>query len=85
MYSKSSLNLSYTGISGSYEVKVLFVVEKDGRISDIKLKNTKDLSYSTLVNIKKMFEKMPKWSPGKYGSIPVRCQLVKPINIVFEG
>jgi hypothetical protein len=85
MYIKSSLNLSYTGISGSYEVKVLFVVEKDGRISDIKLKNTKGLPYSALVKIKKMFEKMPKWSPGKYGSIPVRCQLVKPINIVFEG
>jgi protein TonB len=84
-YIKSSLNLSSTGIYGSYEVKVLFVVEKDGSISDIKLKDTKGLPYSTLVNIQKMFEKMPKWSPGKFGSIPVRCQLVKPINIVFEG
>lgn len=85
LYIKSKLNLSNTGIYEDVTIDVSFVIEKDGKVSNIKILDSKGLSYSALLKLKKLFEKMPSWSPGKYGSIPVRCQLVKPINIVFGG
>lgn len=85
LYIKSKLNLRATGIYGKFKVDVSFVVEKDGSVSDVKLYNTKGLPYGVLKDIKGMFDTMPNWSPGRYGSKAVRTQLVKPINIVFEG
>lgn len=85
LYIKSKLNLFNSGITSDVKVNVSFVIEKDGQISNVKIDDSKGLSYSALVKLKKLFEKMPPWSPGKFGSIPVRTQLVKPINIVFGG
>ncbi len=47
---------------GRYTVTVLFIVDKDGTISDISIKN--DPGYGTAEEVIRVLKKSPKWSPG---------------------
>jgi protein TonB len=55
-----------------------FVVEKDGSISNIKAHNkcSSDLSYYI-----ELFERSPKWTPGKYKGQIVRSRYRLPLTI----
>ena len=62
-------------------VRVTFVVEKDGSLSDIKTEG----NYKDEAGIKeaiRVFESSPKWIPGKQNGNPVRVQFTVPV--VFE-
>lgn len=59
-------------------VYVSFVVEVDGTLSDIKLKN--GIGDGCEQEAKRVVEKMPLWKPGIKKGKPVRVQCTLPIN-----
>lgn len=60
-----------------------FVVEKDGRLSEIKV--VKDGGYPSAGEAaQKVIETMPKWNPGFQDIWPVRVRVVIPIKIKME-
>lgn len=65
------------GISGT--IKVSFVVEVSGKITDIKILN--DLGSGTGEEAKRVIAKSPNWSPGEQGGKPVRVTFQLPIII----
>jgi periplasmic protein TonB len=60
------------------KVRVSFVVEKDGSVSDIKI--IQSLSDSADKEAIRLVSQMPKWNPGMQGGRPVRVQYNLPIN-----
>ena len=64
------------GIEG--EVTVLFVVEKDGSISDIKTQNATDEAF--VKEVTRIVSSMPKWKPAKVNGEVVRSRMHFPIT-----
>lgn len=62
------------------KVVVQFIVEKDGRITNVTTSNhvTPDLDKEAM----KVIENSPKWTPGVQYGFPVRAQYTVPINFV---
>ncbi len=61
------------------KVYAIFVIEKDGSLSDIKILRGLDLEKAkTLVGILK---DCPKWRPGQLGGKPVRVMYSVPLEI----
>ena len=58
---------------------VSFIIETDGRLSDIKV--LKDLGYGTSEEAIRVLQSSPKWIPGKQNGKPVRVAYSLPINI----
>jgi TonB family protein len=67
------------GIEG--EVTVLFVVEKDGSISDIKAQHSTDEAF--VKEVTRVVSSMPKWKPAKVNGEVVRSRMHFPINFGF--
>ncbi len=65
------------GVSG--RLILSFVVEKDGRLTDIKI--LKDMGYGTGEAGARMLRKSPEWNPGRQRGIPVRVQYTLPISL----
>lgn len=65
-------------------VFLLFVVEKDGSISDVKV--MKGLAICTSCNeaAKEIIANMPKWEPARSNGKPVRVRMQLPIKFDFE-
>jgi len=68
-----------TGIQGT--VLVLFVVEKDGRITHIQVART--VGGGCDEEAVRVIENMPVWNPGKQRGVPVRVQMVIPVKFVL--
>lgn len=60
-------------------LKVTFVIETNGTISDIKIIN--DLGSGTATEIKRVLSLCPKWTPGDQEGKTVRVIYTLPINI----
>lgn len=60
-------------------VKVLFIIEVDGSITNIKV--VKDLGQGTDVETKRVISMFPKWSSGEIGGKKVRVLYELPIKI----
>lgn len=77
-----SKNLKYPtkcqeqGVQG--QVVVGFVVEKDGKITDVKIVRSHDEDMSK--EAMRVVKEMPKWKPGKQGNKPVRSRFNLPIR-----
>jgi len=67
-------------ISG--KLYVTFVVEKDGSLTDLSLKN--DLGYGTKEEALRVLNDCPKWSPGKQHGMPVRVKYNIDINLAAQ-
>ncbi|WP_395057400.1 energy transducer TonB [Flavobacterium sp.] len=65
------------GLAGT--IKVSFVVEVSGKITEIKILN--DLGSGTGEEAKRVVSKSPNWSPGEQGGKPVRVAFQLPIII----
>lgn len=65
-------------------VDVNFIVEKDGKLSDIKF--TKDEGYGTGKEAIRVLTKCPKWIPGIHNQAPVRVRynLTIPIDVYHD-
>ena len=67
------------GITGRTFVQ--FVVEKDGSLSDVKIKDGTSLSKSIdAVSVKAVKGSGIKWKPGKQGGRPVRQIYIVPLK-----
>ena len=64
------------GITG--RVIVRFVVEKDGKISNVKVEKSVDPSLDA--EAKRVVQTMPKWKPGKRDGQPVRVKYALPVT-----
>ncbi|RXR21382.1 hypothetical protein EQG63_05420 [Flavobacterium amnicola] len=60
-------------------LKVTFVIETDGTISDVKI--LKDIGYGSVAEIKRVLSLCPKWTPGIQNDKPVRVIYTLPVNI----
>lgn len=65
------------GLNG--KVYVIFVIEKDGSITDIKV--IRDIGYGTGKEAIRVLELSPKWAPGEQNGRKVRCSFSLPISI----
>ena len=79
-YLKYPQNAVQNGIQGT--VMVQFVIEKDGKVTDVKVVKgvDEDLDAEAL----KVVKASPKWKPGKYGGSKVRASVTLPIEFRLE-
>lgn len=68
------------GVSGN--VFVQFVVEKDGKITDVK--SIKGIGSGCDEEAIRVLEASPAWNPGKQRGMPVRVMMVLPIRFVLK-
>ena len=68
------------GIQGNVVVK--FVVEKDGRLSNIQVLQSPDKTLSEAAI--QVLQESPKWEPGKKSNKPVRITYTLPISFKFN-
>lgn len=74
IYPKSAIDAGVKGI-----IQVAFIVEKDGSVSNIKIKE--DIGHSTGEAAVKLLEKLAKWSPGIDRGKRVRTAFLLPIRL----
>lgn len=76
-------NAAINGIKeGVYVVKVQFIVEQDGSISEIKVLN--DPGYDLAKGSENVMRASPKWSPAEKNGKKVRCYHTQPITFVIQ-
>ena len=68
---------SMDGLKG--KVYLTFVIEKDGRLTDIKV--LRDIGYGTGAEAIRVLSKCPNWIPGEQNGKKVRCSYNLPILI----
>ena len=68
------------GISG--RVVLTFVIEKDGRLTNIQVLQTPDRSLSE--EAVRVLQQSPKWSPGKQRNQPVRVKYTLPVDFRIQ-
>lgn len=68
------------GISG--RVNVTFVIERDGRITDVRV--LRGVESSIDKEAVRVVSSMPKWNPGKQRGKPVRVRFNLPINFTLK-
>ena len=67
-----------TTASGELLVRLVFVVEKDGSLSNVDIIND---THNLVDQAKKTLLRMPKWKPAKQKGVVVRSRFNFPINI----
>jgi protein TonB len=60
------------------KIIVQFVVEKDGSITDIVVR---DIGFGTKDEAMRVFSKMPNWMPGEQNGKKIRCMYTIPITL----
>lgn len=86
LYKYLSENIKYpriaveAGIQGT--VYIVFVVEKDGRLTDIRIFRSPDQSLSD--ETLRVVSGMPGWNPGKQGGLPVRVSFLLPVKFRLQ-
>jgi len=70
-----------SGIQGT--VYVTFVVEKDGRVTDVRI--LRGIGGGCDEEAVRVVQNMPKWIPGKQRQKPVRVQFNMPIKFTLQG
>jgi protein TonB len=70
-----------SGIQGT--VYVTFVVERDGRVTDVKV--LRGIGGGCDEEAIRVIKAMPKWNPGKQRGKPVRVQFNMPIKFTLQG
>jgi TonB family protein len=79
-YLKYPQNAVRNGVQGT--VTVQFVIEKDGKISDVKV--VKGVDEELDAEALKVVSASPKWKAGKVGGAKVRSSLTLPIDFRLE-
>lgn len=70
-----------SGIQGT--VYVTFVVEKDGRVTDVRI--LRGIGGGCDEEAIRVINAMPRWNPGKQRGKPVRVQFNMPIKFTLQG
>ena len=74
-FANSNFKMPEEDISG--KIFIMFIVEKDGSLSDIKV--LRDLGYGTGKETIRLLKMSPKWIPGKQNGKPVRVLYSLPL------
>jgi TonB family protein len=74
--------LKKSGISGI--VYVRFAVEKDGSIAEISVVKEVQGAPEFTQEAIRVFQMMPRWTPGNLNGRPVRVQLTQPVKFVLQ-
>lgn len=86
LYNFISKNIQYPDSAMKYEkertVRVLFIVEKDGSLSNVVVK--RPVSYGFDEEAIRLIKAMPKWKPGRNNGKPVRVFYQIPVRFVLE-
>ena len=69
------------GIQG--KVIIQFVVEKDGRLTNVQVLSTPDRSLSE--EAVRVLQLSPRWSPGKQRNQPVRIKYTLPVDFRIQN
>ena len=86
MMSWLSSNINYPpaaaeeGVSG--KVTVSFIVEKDGKVSNVKVARGKHPALDA--EAVRVVKKMPKWTPGRNNGAPVRVTYMLPVTFRLQ-
>lgn len=72
--------LSIAKLKGSYELKIDFIIEKDGKLTSFQL-HDQDMEYFKNRMIKAIKSASKKWSPGTINGIPVRTKFTYNLTI----
>lgn len=70
----------HAGTSGM--IQVVFVVEKDGSVSGVKV--LRGLTPTANASAEKVVKSLPKWKPAKMGGLPVKMRYMVPIFLSGE-
>jgi protein TonB len=68
---------------GTYTVNVRFLVEKNGRITDVKALN--DPGYNLALGAERTIRTGPKWKAGQIGGRKVRSYHTQPIIFMISS
>lgn len=71
------------GIEGT--VYVTFIVERDGSISNVRVKNRNQNSRALEEEAVRVIEMMPAWKAGTLNGKPVAIEMTQPVNFVLKG
>jgi protein TonB len=64
-------------------INLTFVIEKDGRLSGIRVLHDA-LGFGTAEEAIRLMKTSPKWSPGVRNGLPVRVMFSQPINLALN-
>ncbi len=65
-------------------VYISFVVEKDGRITNVDIAKDIPLAPGLTTESMRVIAAMPKWEPGKNNGKPVRVKMIQPVRFVLQ-
>lgn len=75
------LGLRYKSFSGT--IDVIFTVEKDGKISNLKVKGK--VGYGFDDDAFRIMKESPNWIPGTVHGVPVRALVIQPFSITTKA
>ncbi len=78
---KYPLKAAERGIQGTAFIK--FVVEKDGRITNVKVQKSTQSEYLDKEAVR-FIKSMPKWNPGIHEGKPVRTNFMLPLRFLLK-
>jgi hypothetical protein len=67
---------------GIYIVRVSFIVQADGRITDIYVPS--DPGYGTGTEVKRVLQNSAPWQPAMYNNRPVKMAFIQPVYFILE-
>lgn len=79
-----SMDLSKFTFSGTFRIEVTFIVERDGRISNIKLEQSSGLKAFDDMVINEISRIKNKWKPANIHGIPVQSHFRLPLAFTME-
>ena len=79
-----SIDLSRFTFTGTFRLTVTFIVETDGKISNVKLAESSGLKAFDDMVVKSISQIRNKWTPGNIHGIPVRYRFKLPLAFTMD-
>ena len=79
-----SIDLSRFTFNGTFRLEVTFIVEPDGKMSDVQLAQSTGLKAFDDMVIKSISQIRNKWTPGNIHGIPVRYRFRLPLAFTMD-
>ena len=79
-----SIDLSRFTFTGTFRLEVTFIVETDGKMSDVQLAQSTGLKAFDDMVIKSISQIRNKWTPGNIHGIPVRYRFRLPLAFTMD-
>lgn len=77
-------NFRTSDLDENVNVIVEFIIEKDGSLTNIEIRRDLSAGGKAGKEVKRVFERSPKWKPGIKDNHPVKTKYILPVNIQIE-